>query len=59
MCLFKLRGIKLTQCYDKNQINPKILEWAREESGYSVENISSILEIDVERYNQWENTGEE
>lgn len=43
----------------KIKINPKILEWAREESGYSVEDISSRLDIDVERYNQWENTGEE
>jgi len=41
------------------KINPNILEWARKESGYSVEDISRRLDIDVERYNQWENTGEE
>ena len=43
----------------KIKINPKILEWAREESGYSVEDISLRLDINVEKYNQWENTGEE
>lgn len=43
----------------KIKINPEILKWAREESGYSVEDISSRLGIEVERYNQWENTGEE
>lgn len=43
----------------KIKINPKILRWAREESGYLEKDISFKLNIDLNRYLQWEKTGED
>jgi Zn-dependent peptidase ImmA (M78 family) len=39
--------------------NPNILLWAREEAGYSVEEISQKLSIDQIRYESWEANGKE
>ena len=38
-------------------INPELLRWAREESGYSYEEISDKLDIAIERYKDWEEHG--
>jgi Zn-dependent peptidase ImmA (M78 family) len=40
-------------------INPIILQWAREESGYQIENIIERLDVNLEKYLHWEKTGEE
>lgn len=39
------------------KINPKLLQWAREESGYSPSEIASRIHVDQERYLAWENAG--
>lgn len=39
------------------KINPKLLHWAREESGYSPSEIASRIHVDQEQYLAWENTG--
>ncbi len=39
------------------KINPKLLQWAREESGYSPSEIASRIHVDQEKYLTWENTG--
>lgn len=39
------------------KINPKLLQWAREECGYSPAEIASRLHVDQEEYLAWENTG--
>ena len=41
----------------KVQINPGILKRARELGGYSIDEISSKLQIDADIYSQWEVTG--
>jgi Zn-dependent peptidase ImmA (M78 family)/transcriptional regulator with XRE-family HTH domain len=38
-------------------INPKVLKWAREESGYTVLQLITKLNIDEAEYSRWENTG--
>ena len=38
-------------------VNPAVLEWAREESGYSVQDLARKLKIDDSVYREWENTG--
>ncbi len=43
----------------KIQINPEVLTWAREEAGYTPENIANKLHIPTERYLRWENSKEE
>ena len=37
-----------------NGINPDILKWARERSGYTVEAIATALKKDVSIVNDWE-----
>jgi len=39
------------------KINPKLLQWAREECGYSPAEIAIRLHIDQEKYLEWESTG--
>lgn len=39
------------------KINPKLLQWAREESGFAPAEIASKVHVDQERYVAWENTG--
>jgi Zn-dependent peptidase ImmA (M78 family) len=39
------------------KINPKILEWARQECGYSKGQVASRINIDHEKYSTWEETG--
>jgi len=39
------------------KINPKVLKWARQESGYSPSEIADKVRIDVTRYDELENTG--
>jgi len=39
------------------KINPKLLQWAREECGYSPAEIASRIHVDQEQYLTWENTG--
>lgn len=38
----------------KTRINPRVLKWAREESGLTVEKIAARLDIDAQRYSNWE-----
>ncbi len=38
------------------RINPKVLEWARREAGYTIDEISRRLDIEPERYAIWETT---
>jgi Zn-dependent peptidase ImmA (M78 family)/transcriptional regulator with XRE-family HTH domain len=38
-------------------INPGLLQWAREEAGYQVDEIAGKLNVDPERYQSWEKTG--
>jgi len=42
----------------KVNINPLVLKWAREEAGYSIEEIAEKLSIDTSRYLEWEEKGE-
>lgn len=39
------------------QINPKILQWAREECGYSQPEIANKVHVGLEQYLIWEETG--
>ena len=39
------------------KINPELLQWAREECGYSPIDIASKIHVDREQYLAWENTG--
>ncbi len=39
------------------KVNPKVLEWARYEAGYTVDEIAKELDVDPERYSDWEITG--
>jgi Zn-dependent peptidase ImmA (M78 family)/DNA-binding XRE family transcriptional regulator len=39
------------------KINPKLLQWARDECGYSPSEIASRIHVDREQYLTWENTG--
>lgn len=39
------------------RINPKLLQWAREECEYSQSEIASKIHVDQEQYLAWENTG--
>jgi len=39
------------------KINPKLLQWAREECGYSPAEIANRIRVDQEQYLAWENTG--
>ncbi|GEM_PF-668304 len=41
------------------QINPELLTWAREEAGYTPEDIAAKLHIPAERYIRWERNREE
>ncbi|MFH1295993.1 MAG: XRE family transcriptional regulator [Bacteroidota bacterium] len=43
--------------YTTLTINPDILKWAREESGYELFEIAKKLDISEERYKQWEIEG--
>ena len=38
-------------------INPQILRWAREESGYDPPEIADKVDVATDRYNLWENDG--
>jgi len=38
-------------------INPRVLEWARMEAGFTIPEISERLKVDSERYNGWEKYG--
>lgn len=40
-------------------VNPNVLEWARHEAGYTVPEIAKSLDIEPERYSNWEATGTE
>ncbi|MCP4459531.1 MAG: ImmA/IrrE family metallo-endopeptidase [Cytophagales bacterium] len=40
-------------------INPKVLKWARDNSGFTVEEISKRLSVKTERYVLWEEKGED
>ena len=40
-------------------VNPEILRWAREESGYKVEEIAEKIDVATERYWKWENEGKD
>jgi Zn-dependent peptidase ImmA (M78 family) len=44
---------------DKLVINPKILQWAREECGYSKPEIAVRVRVPLEQYSIWEDTGED
>lgn len=39
------------------KVNPKVLEWARCEAGYTIDEIANYLDIKPERYSKWEATG--
>ncbi len=39
------------------RVNPDVLRWAREESGYEVDDIPNTLGVDVEQYREWEEVG--
>ena len=41
----------------KIQANPEILIWAREESGFTPDELADKLHIPVDRFKQWETTG--
>jgi Zn-dependent peptidase ImmA (M78 family) len=41
----------------KARINPRVLRWAREELGLSPQEIASRLDIDEQRYGNWETDG--
>jgi len=40
-------------------INPDLLQWAREEAGYKIDEIAKKLDIKPEKYSAWEKTGTE
>jgi len=39
-------------------INPSMLQWAREEAGYDPSEIAAKVEVPTEKYNTWEQKGE-
>lgn len=41
----------------KIQANPEMLVWAREEAGFTHEELANKLHITVDRFKQWEDTG--
>lgn len=41
----------------KIRTNPEILIWAREEAGYTPDDLADKLHIPVDRFNEWETTG--
>lgn len=43
----------------KIDINPQLLQWAREESGYKTDEIAEKLDIEPEKYIKWEQTGKD
>lgn len=40
-------------------INPKVLEWAREEAGYNLSDVAHYLKAEEDLIKQWENDGKE
>ncbi|UBM61549.1 XRE family transcriptional regulator [Candidatus Sulfidibacterium hydrothermale] len=40
-------------------INPDILLWARQEAGYSIDEVAVKLSVDPERYKNWERKGQD
>ncbi|WP_158289738.1 XRE family transcriptional regulator [Dehalococcoides mccartyi] len=44
---------------DNIRINPKILEWARESSGYSQLDVANSCNVEEFQYNRWESEGTE
>jgi len=40
-------------------INPKILRWAREESGFEIREIAEKVGVATSRYESWESDGED
>ena len=38
-------------------INPAVLQWARTEAGYKINEIAKKLRVDIERYRSWETEG--
>jgi len=42
---------------DELKINPKLLQWAREDCGYSRPEIAAKIHVDYEQYTAWENNG--
>ena len=43
---------------DKLTINPEILQWAREDCGYSKPDMAANAHVSLEQYSTWEDTGE-
>jgi Zn-dependent peptidase ImmA (M78 family) len=41
------------------RVNPEVLEWARRESGYTIDEIAHHLCVDQERYANWESSGKD
>ncbi|MRR34950.1 XRE family transcriptional regulator, partial [bacterium] len=41
----------------KIDINPAILQWARREAGYEITEIAHVVDVEKERYEQWERDG--
>jgi len=40
-------------------INPSVLQWARQEAGYTIDEIAAKLSIDSNRYEMWEKEGKD
>lgn len=43
----------------KITINPKVLEWARKEAGYTIDEIADRLSVDTHEYHGWETKGKD
>jgi Zn-dependent peptidase ImmA (M78 family) len=43
--------------YTELNINPSILKWAREESGYNFVEIANKIDVDIDKYKLWEKDG--
>lgn len=43
----------------KVKVNPEVLKWAREESGYKIEDIAKKINVNIDRFNDWEIYGKE
>lgn len=43
----------------KIQANPEILSWAREEAGFSIQDLSDKMSITPSRFEEWEKSGKE
>jgi Zn-dependent peptidase ImmA (M78 family)/transcriptional regulator with XRE-family HTH domain len=39
------------------RVNPEVLEWARREAGYTVDEIAKLLDVEPQTYTNWEITG--